>query len=93
MLRVLKSIKTTLVIIFISMSIFLTGSFIIPKNLQFFSEINEMPLFKWLSLNEDIKKTFWIYLSILAMAFLSLNMIVCLIDDLLKRLSDRKSVV
>lgn len=87
MLRVLKSIKTTLVIIFISMSIFLTGSFIIPKNLQFFSEINEMPLFKWLSLNEDIKKTFWIYLSILAMAFLSLNMIVCLIDDLLKRLS------
>lgn len=87
MLRVLKSIKTALVIISISMIIFLSGSFIIPKNLQFFSEINDMPLFKWLSLNKDIKKTFWIYLAILAMAFLSLNMIVCLIDDLIKRLS------
>jgi hypothetical protein len=88
MLRLLKSIKTALVILFLSITVFVAGSIYIPRNLSLFSDINDIPLFRWLSLNySSIGKTFWIYLAIFLMALLSLNMIFCLIDDILKRLS------
>ncbi len=88
MLRVLKSIKTGLYIIAIAIPVFLAGSIHIPGNLPFFSDINDMPLFRWLALNSSYpEKTYWIYLSIFLMAFLALNMIVCTIDDVIRRFS------
>jgi hypothetical protein len=69
MLRLLKSIKTALVILFLSITVFVAGSIYIPRNLSLFSDINDIPLFRWLSLNySSIGKTFWIYLAIFLMA-------------------------
>lgn len=87
MFRILKSIKTSLIIFILSIVTFITGSIYIPRNLRLFSDINEIPLFKWLSWNfNSIEKTFWIYLAVGLMAMLSLNLVVCLFDDILKRL-------
>lgn len=88
MIKFFLSIKTTLWLTGISILAFVTGSFFIPKNLDVFSEINDTPLFKWLSINtSEIGKTFWIYAIICLMAILCLNTIVCSIDAVLRRLS------
>lgn len=90
MFRVLKSVKTALYIMGISMVVFLAGSVYIPKNLGFFSEINDFPLFHWLFDNRsDIDKTYWVYMQVVLMAGLSLNMTVCTIDALWERISLR----
>ncbi len=88
MLRLLKSIKTGLYIIAIAIPVFLAGSIHIPQDLAFYSDINDMPLFRWLSANSVyFVKTYWIYLSIFLMAILALNMVVCTVDDVIKRFS------
>jgi len=88
MLDLLKSIKTALWILAISILIFVAGSMYIPRNLDIFSEINDMPLFKWLNQNgEHIAKTYWIHAGLVLMAALSLNMVVCTFYELREKLS------
>jgi hypothetical protein len=90
MLKILKSINTGLYIFVTAMIFFLLGSLYIPQNLHLFSDVNDMPLFKWLSINSaNFIKTYWIYILIILMAVLSLNMVVCMIDDISKRFSPR----
>jgi cytochrome c biogenesis factor len=85
-LRVLKSVKTALYLMGISMIVFLAGSVYIPKNLAVFSEINDMPLFQWLYDNrEHAGKTYWIYAQLLLMAVFSLNMLVCTVYGLIDK--------
>lgn len=86
--RLLTSVKTALYATGISILVFLAGSVYIPNNLDIFSEINDFPLFRWLSDNSaHINKTYWIYLQIALMAVLSLNMVVCIIDELIRRVT------
>ncbi len=93
MLGVLKSIKTALYLLGTGMVIFLAGSVYIPNNLDIFSEINDYPLFKWLFANLGyIDKTYWIFASIVVMAALSLNMVVCTVDAIVNKLS-RKGII
>jgi len=93
MINILRSIKTALWIMGISMLLFIAGSMYIPKNLEIFSEINDMPLFQWLSQNsEHVVKTYWIHVSLALMACLSLNMVVCTIYELKDRFTVRTFV-
>lgn len=88
MLKVFLSIKTSLWLTGISMAVFLAGSFYIPHNLEVFSEINDMPLFQWLSLNSaDLNKFIWIYLLLGMMTLLSINMFICTLNAVLKKSS------
>jgi hypothetical protein len=86
MLKFFLSIKTSLWLTGLSIGVFLTGSLYIPRNLALFSEINDIPLFTWLSENNHhLSKVFWIYLLIALMLLLWINTIVCSIDAIIKR--------
>lgn len=88
MLRLFLSIKTYLWLTGIAGGLFLAGSLYIPGNLDIFSGINDIPLFQWLVMNAGCAGTcYWIYLLIGIMALLGINMIVCSIDVIIKRLS------
>ncbi len=88
MLGILKSIKTSLYLMGVSMFVCVIGSLMIPRNLDVFSEINDLPLMKWLSRNtEHHSTTFWIYGLVLLMAGLFVNMAVCTVDSLAHRFS------
>lgn len=91
MLRLLLSIRTFLWLAGACVVFFVVGSFFIPRNLDVFSEINEMPLFSWISKNpSELAVSFWIYALIAAMALMALNMFVCTIDALLKKAAWRR---
>lgn len=93
MLNVLKSLKTSLWILGTVMVTFVIGSMYIPENLEIFSEINDIPLFKWLDQNSEyLVKTYWIHIALILMAALSLNMVVCTIYELRERISLRALV-
>jgi len=86
MLRFFLSIKTFLWLAGISIGIFLMGSLYIPQNLDIFSEINEMPLLKWLTKNNDyLNKLYWIYILIFLIGLMWLNMLICSIDAIIKK--------
>ncbi len=88
MLKFFLSIKTSLWLTGISIVVFLAGSFLIPQNLALFSEINDIPLLKWLSDNsQHAGQVFWIYILIGLMLLLWLNTIVCSVDAVIKRTS------
>jgi len=86
MLRFFLSIKTFLWLAGLSMVTFLVGSLYIPQNLDIFSEINEIPLFIWLNKNSDyLGKIYWIYILIFLMGLISINMLICSIDAIIKK--------
>ena len=88
MLRFFLSIKTSLWLTGISIVIFLIGSVYIPRNLDVFSGINETPLFKWLSQNAgDLDKLLWIYILLVLMLLICINMFVCAIDTIMRKIS------
>jgi cytochrome c biogenesis factor len=92
MLRFFLSIKTYLWVTGLSIAVFLTGSLMIPNDLAYFSEINDMPLFIWLSRHMDApQKLFWIYLIIILMSLLWLSTLICSIDAVIKR--TRRNVI
>ena len=68
------------------MGLFLIGSFYIPQNLAVFSGINDMPLLKWLSMNNDsLDKLFWIYILTGLMILLWISSLICSLDAIIKR--------
>ena len=86
MLKFFLSIKTSLWLTGLSIGVFLAGSFYIPQNLALFSEVNDMPLFRWLvEQNGNLNKIYWIYLLIGLMLLLWINTIVCSIDAIIKK--------
>jgi cytochrome c biogenesis factor len=77
----------------ISIGSFLIGSFYIPNNLAIFSGINDMPLFSWLSQNNnDLDKFIWIYLLIGLMLLLWICTLICSLDAIIKR-ATRKQLI
>lgn len=94
MLRFLLSIRTFLWLAGVCAGFFIVGSFFIPRNLDVFSEINEMPLFAWISKNtSEAGVSFWIYALIVAVALMAVNLLVCTVDALLKRGTWRRILV
>ena len=68
------------------MGVFLIGSFYIPQNLAVFSGINDMPLLKWLSMNNDsLDKLLWIYILTGLMMLLWISSLICSLDAIIKR--------
>ncbi len=93
MLKFFVSIKTYLWVTGIGMGIFLIGSFYIPKNLAIFSGINDMPLIKWLLLNNNVfDKLLWIYVLIAIMLLVWVSTLICSLDAIIKR-TTRKTFV
>jgi cytochrome c biogenesis factor len=93
MLKFFLSTKTYLWLTGISIGSFLIGSFYIPNNLAIFSGINDMPLFSWLSQNNnDLDKFIWIYLLIGLMLLLWICTLICSLDAIIKR-TTRKQLV
>lgn len=93
MLKFFLSLKTYLWVTGIGMGIFIIGSFYIPKNLAIFSGINDMPLIKWLSLNNSVfDKLLWIYVLVGIMLLLWICTLICSLDAIIKR-TTRKSLI
>jgi cytochrome c biogenesis factor len=87
MLKFFISIKTYLWVSGISIVVFLIGSLYIPSNLAVFSGINDMPLFQWLLLNNDVFKTvFWIYILCGLMLILWISTLICSFDTVIRRM-------
>lgn len=89
----LLSIKTALGLFCALIALAFIGSIMLPENLTFFSGIDDIPLFQWLSANSDLRLTWWIYLMILILAVMSVNAIFCTVEGLMKKLSGRNIVV
>ena len=86
MLKFFISIKTYLWVTGLSIGVFLAGSLYIPGNLAVFSGINDSPLLKWLSLNNDhLIKLYWIYILAGLMLLLSIITLICSLDAIIKR--------
>jgi len=87
MIKFFTSLTTSLWLMGLSMIVYALGSFLIPQHLDIFSEINDMPLFSWLSRNRaEMGVSFWIPPLIVLMAFLVVNILVCGYDSLVRGL-------
>ncbi len=86
MLKFFLSMKTYLWLTGLSAGVFLIGSIYIPRNLAIFSEINDMPLFNWLSQNSnDLDKFIWIYILVGLMLLLWISTLICSLDAIIKK--------
>lgn len=92
-MKFFTSIKTSLWLMGLSIIFYAIGSVVIPQNLEIFSEINDMPLFRWFSLNRAYFFAFsWILALIVLMALMAVNIIICGIDSLVKSLPHRQVI-
>jgi len=81
MIKLFTSVKTTLWITGLGIATFLAGSYLIPQNLDIYSDINDMPLFTWMRLNRThMGEIVWIYPLLGFMTLLAINMVVCGIE-------------
>ena len=81
------SLRTASLLFLSLFSLCLIGSLSLPKNLAFFSGIDDTPLFGWLSGAGDISLTWWIYGMIFLLAALAASTIFCTAEALLKRMN------
>jgi cytochrome c biogenesis factor len=87
MIKFFTSLTTSLWVMGLSMIVYALGSFLIPRHLDIFSEINDMPLFSWLSANRgEMGVSYWIPSLMVLMAFLAVNILVCGYDSLVRGL-------
>lgn len=83
LIRFLLSLKTAFGIYLILIIISFVGSVILPKNLAFFSGIDDTTLFQWLAQEDRPGLTWWIYALIGAFAFMGISTVFCTVDALL----------
>lgn len=79
----LTSVKTASFLTFLLILILVIGGIVMPAS-ERYSVMNEKPLFDWLT-EEPIAVTWWLWLSIVILAFLCLNTAFCTIDSLIKK--------
>lgn len=91
-IRFLLSLKTAFALFLLSLVIYFIGSLSLPKNLAFFSGIDDTPLFRWLSDSGHFNITWWIYALIAMLGLLAVSTIFCTAEALLKRLGKRNIV-
>lgn len=92
-MRFFLSLNTTfgLFLGFIVVAVF--GSLSLVNNLSFFSGVDDVPLFHWLSASNDLGKTWWIYGMISVIAVLAVNTIFCTLEALFRRISRRDLIL
>jgi cytochrome c biogenesis factor len=90
--RFLISLNTLFVVLGVCILLAFVGSVTLPAYLAFFSGIDDTPLFQWLEKAENIKATWWIFALIAVLALITISMLFCIADDLLKGLSKRNLV-
>ncbi len=91
--RFFISLKTAFGFFFAFVVLAFIGSILLPKNLAFFSGIDDIPLFRWLSDSNNLKLTWWIYTIILMLALLAISTIFCTVEAFLKRLSKKNLIL
>jgi hypothetical protein len=90
--RFFISLNTLFAIFTVSIALALAGSLTLPRHLAFFSGIDDTPLFLWLQEASDPWATWWIYVFIGTLTFMTVSMIFCTADDLLKGLSRQELI-
>lgn len=68
----------------LSIALCLIGSIMLPTHLEFFSGIDDSPLFLWLNNAGNLANTWWVYALIGSIALLALSTIACTIEALIK---------
>ncbi|RME65346.1 MAG: hypothetical protein D6778_06505 [Nitrospirae bacterium] len=91
-LDILLSVKTAFYLFWVFVIIAFVGSVELPGHLSFYSGIDEEPLFRWLSENQVLVRTWWIYGLIIALALIAINTIFCTTEALLKRVKGRNLI-
>lgn len=87
--RLFLSLKTTFAIFLAFIVLAVIGSLSLVNNLAFFSGVDDTPLFRWLLTADDLRKTWWMYALIIALAFLAVNTIFCTVESVLKKIGGR----
>ena len=87
--KIVLSVKTAFALMLLFSLTALIGSVVHPRNLAFFSGIDDTPLFKWLKEADHIELTWWIYGLVIILFLLAINTIFCSVDALVNRLSRR----
>jgi len=86
MIRFFLSLRTISWLFTLFIGLCLIGSIVLPKNLEFFSGIDDTPLFNWLFSVGRPSLTWWIYGMIFLLLITAISTIFCTIDGI-KRLS------
>ncbi len=80
---ILISLNTVFALFALTIALCMLGSVMLPSNLEFFSGIDDAPLFKWLHEAGAPGVTWWIYALIASVALLALSTVACTIDALI----------
>ena len=83
--QILISLNTVFTLFALTIAFCLIGSILLPANLEFFSGIDDAPLFEWLADSGDFLRLWWIYFLIISLGLLALSTVACTVDTLLKR--------
>jgi cytochrome c biogenesis factor len=91
--RLFLSLNTTFAVFFAFIIVAIIGSLSLVNNLAFFSGVDDVPLFSWLSTTHDLRKTWWIYVMIAVLIVLAINTIFCTFAGLFKKLGRRNLIL
>jgi len=86
-LKIFFSIRTSIWLLLVLLSLLFYGAFIMPLN-EAFLMLHTTPLFQWL-LENPLAITWWLWGAIVGVWFLTLNTLLCSIESLIKRRSAR----
>jgi len=82
---ILISLNTVFALFALTIALSLIGSVMLPTHLEFFSGIDDAPLFQWLAEAGAPGVTWWIYALIASVALLALSTVACTVDALIGR--------
>ncbi len=82
---ILISLNTVFALFALTIALCLLGSVMLPAHLEFFSGIDDSPLFQWLAEAGTPGLTWWVYALIASVALLALSTVACTIDALIGR--------
>ncbi len=82
---ILISLNTVFALFALTIALCLLGSVMLPTHLEFFSGIDDSPLFQWLAEAGAPGLTWWVYALVASVALLALSTVACTVDALSRR--------
>ena len=79
---ILISLNTVFALFALTIALCMLGSVMLPTHLEFFSGIDDSPLFQWLAEAGAPGLTWWVYALIASVALLALSTVACTVDAL-----------
>ena len=79
---ILISLNTVFALFALTIALCMLGSVMLPTHLEFFSGIDDSPLFQWLAEAGHTGLTWWVYALIASVALLALSTVACTVDAL-----------